>query len=141
MNNINSVMKFHHIGIAVKDMARAKSFYAGLGYKFNRTFLDPLQKVIVALGTHTNAPTIELVSPGKGTSPIDAYLKKAGHYFYHICYSSSDIVKTLRYLQKQGHFICIVKPNVAVALGNKKVSFYFSETTGLIEILEEHSNK
>lgn len=55
---------------------------------------------------------------------------------YHICYEVENIEEAILELKKQ-KFILVQKPQVAVAMNNKKVCFLFNKNTGLIELVEK----
>lgn len=135
INSIQS-LKFHHIGIAVKDINAAISFYRTTGYIFSKVTFDPLQNVNIALGKSNDGPLIELITKGDGMSPIDSYLEKSKHQIYHMGYSTLNLQESLKDLGKILRFLPLGDRKNAIAFGNKRVSFYYSEISGLIEIIE-----
>lgn len=65
-------MKFHHIGVAVKDIS------ATGGYKQSDTIFDPIQNVNICWLTKENMPVVELLEPVDETSPVNKILEKNG---------------------------------------------------------------
>jgi len=129
-------MKFHHIGIATKNIEKSAQSYALLGYKKGEIINDPLQKVNLCFLEKKDFPIIELVSPADISSPVNTILKKNGTIPYHTCYEVIDLEENINFFKKN-KFIVIVKPTAAVAFGNRRVCFLFNKGTGLIELLEE----
>jgi methylmalonyl-CoA/ethylmalonyl-CoA epimerase len=124
MKNLNNTLKFHHIGIAVRNIAQTKKFYGLLGYVFSKTTYDSLQNVYLAVGTLKNAPMIELIAKGKGACPIDKYLKRSDHVMYHVCYETHNLTQALRSVAKTAHLVRIGNAKRAIVFGKKEVSFY-----------------
>ena len=131
---------FHHIGIAVFSIEKSSEFYVNQGYEITETVFDPIQNVNICFinckknrGGYT---CIELISPKDETSPVNKNLQKNGVSPYHICYEVENIEEAILELKKQ-KFILVSKPQVAVAMNNKKVCFLFNKNTGLIELVEK----
>jgi methylmalonyl-CoA/ethylmalonyl-CoA epimerase len=144
MNGLPSSNKwglaFHHLGLAAKDPEAAAHFLTGLGYRIGQTIYDPLQNVRLAMCAHDQMPDVEIIAPADGPGPLDKLLaaQKEG-LVYHMCYTSSDLDRTLEALEQDGQFAAysISPPKEAVLFGGKRVSFYLVEGVGLIEIIDE----
>lgn len=134
-------LKFHHIGVAVKDFEKSLKFYAILGYKkVNEDAVrDELQKVDLYLLEHKNHPRIELVKPYNDESPIKGYLKENDNQVYHYCYEVSDFDEVVKELKKSFRIFNVVEPKPAILFNNRMVSFYYIPTVGLIELLLEET--
>ena len=78
-------MKFHHIGVAVKDISATAAVYVTGGYKQSDTIFDPIQNVNICWLTKENMPVVELLEPVDETSPVNKILEKNGVTPYHIC--------------------------------------------------------
>ena len=131
-------LKFHHLGLAVRSPDAAISFAVGQGYRVGRSTYDPAQNVNLILCEHETEPSIEIVYPADGKSPLDKYLAhKTKGIVYHACYSSEDLQRTLDNLSNaELRPICISPPKPAVLFGGANVSFYNLMGVGLIEIIE-----
>src|SRR5580658_743073 len=84
---------FHHVGVAVQDLAEASSTYKTLfGYELvSGPFDDPIQNVSVCFLSRGEGDTLlEIVAPLGPNSPIDRTLKNGGGT-YHICYRGGVI--------------------------------------------------
>ena len=136
-------LKFHHIGVAVRDFNKALDFYILLGYKKTNEFeiRDELQKVDLYLLEHETHPSIELVKPYDEESPVNGYLKENDNNIYHYCYEVSNFDKVINELKKEFRIFNVVKPKPAILFNNRLVSFYYIHNVGLIELLIEDSHE
>jgi len=129
-------LKFHHVGIACRDISQTKAFYEALGYVAGEVVEDTLQRVRICLLTHPTAPLLELVEPLGDDSPVVRTLSASGVTPYHFCYETSDIDATIAALRREHRFVLVARPVPACALGGKRVAFLYQPSTGLIELLE-----
>ncbi len=122
-------MKFHHFGIACKDINKTsrllkKNF---LAKKIIGKTYDPNQKVFLSLFKIGNTK-IELVS---GNSVKKFQNNKM---IYHICYQVKNIETQIKKLVNQG-CVLVIGPVPAKIFKLKRVAFLYS-CIGLIELLE-----
>jgi len=131
-------MKFHHIGIAVKDIHCALETYKSLGYNQTHSdiIFDSIQDVKLAFLEKENSPLIELVSPDSNKSPIAGILSKMGSSPYHTCYEVEDIKKSISFLRKN-EFIAIGRIVPAIAFQNRSICFLYNINIGIIELLSK----
>lgn len=128
---------FHHLGLATRHPDRAAAFVTTLGYALDAPVWDPLQQVHVRLGHHPSMPTVELVWPGDGPSPIDGVLERAGAGPYHLCWEVDDLDAAADALGDAGHRIFpVTEPTPAVLFGGRRVWFLTVHGFGLVELLE-----
>src|SRR5262245_59066487 len=127
---IDTLINFHHIGMAVRDFAPARDFYASQGYHHGTPITDPLQDVELLFCTKPASPSIELVKPLRDTGPIANYLKQQDGYIYHVCFEVSDLQAALKQVYGTRRYICISAPKPAVLFGGRHVSFYYSKGIG-----------
>lgn len=127
--------KFHHIGMAVKDIEKTAAIYEQGGYSRSATIYDPIQNVNICWLTKDGMPTVELLAPVDNQSPICKILEKNGVTPYHTCYQVEDINLAIEALRKQ-KYVLVSHPQEAVAIHNSKVAFLHNRHTGLIEIVE-----
>lgn len=125
------MMKFHHIGIAVRNIEKELQNYMNIldieitgGIVF-----DSNQSARLCMLTLRDGTQFELV---EGT-PVEKYLKK-GVQMYHACYEVADIDEEIGRLE-QKHSIVVSGPSPAVLFNGKKVAFLYT-TIGLIELVE-----
>lgn len=132
-------MKFHHIGVAVKDISATVAVYVTGGYKQSDTIFDPIQNVNICWLTKENMPVVELLEPVDETSPVNKILEKNGVTPYHTCYIVDEIELAMKELRKM-KYIVVSKPAEAVAIHGCKVCFLFNKNVGLIELVESPAN-
>jgi methylmalonyl-CoA/ethylmalonyl-CoA epimerase len=125
-------MKFHHIGIACKDINEQLNLIKIIFPEaiLKKPIYDPLQNASLSL-IIMNDLTIELISG----EPVKNLVEK-GMAGYHICFSVSDMKKTITQLINNGAII-VSNPKPAVLFKNKNVAFLHTKL-GLIELLGEN---
>lgn len=131
--------KFHHIGIAVKNIDMTVAVYEKGGYAKSNIIFDPIQNVNICWLTKEGMPTVELLAPVNDHSPVCNVLEKNGVSPYHICYVVDNIDQAIADLRKQ-KYVMVSKPAVAVAIHNCKVAFLHNRHVGLIELVEAPAN-
>lgn len=130
-------LKFHHFGLAVKEEEPAIQFLSDLGYEVGDKIFDPLQNVNLRMCSHPAMPSVEVIMPAEGKSPIDAIVAKNGPCIYHTCYTSDNVEQSLAFLEGRGHRVFPVSPpKEAILFQNKRVSFYNILGFGIIEIID-----
>lgn len=134
---IFGAVTFHHLGLAVQNDADALVYLAGLGYEAGEKVYDPEQNVHVRLCTAPSQPTVEVVTPGEGKTPLDPILKRQPESIYHTCYEVADVDAFLGRLESAKlRVICLSPPKPAILFGGRKVSFYHVMGFGIVELLE-----
>lgn len=135
-DEIKQLVKFHHIGIAVRSFEKSLNYYNALGYECSIPVIDPHQEVELILCKSDVFPWVELIKPISDDSPVMNYLKNAKEAMYHQCYTTTDINRTLDLLKTKNRVICVSKPYPAVLFYGEKVSFYYISGVGLMEFIE-----
>ena len=125
-------MKFHHIGIACKDMNESirqiQEIYQVLSV--SDIVFDQDQKANLCFLKTGNGIDIELIAGDQ----VKGILEK-GIEYYHVCYEVSNIRENIDSLSKKGAFV-VSEPKPAKLFDKRKVAFLYTGT-GLIELLEE----
>ena len=132
-------MKFHHIGMAVKNINATAAIYENGGYRMSEIVFDPIQNVNICWLTKEEAPIIELLAPVDEKSPVNNILTKVGVSPYHCCYVVENIDEALAQLRKM-KYVMVSRPAAAVAFCDSMVCFLFNKNIGLIELVEEPAN-
>lgn len=131
-------MRFHHLGVAVPDIAKALPSYQELfGYRLlSGPFNDPIQKVAVCFlgGSSPGEPVIEFIASNAPDSPIRTILAQGGGA-YHVCYEVEDIEAALRHAQGSKCLV-VSQPVPAVAFGGRRIAWYYTPSRQLIELVE-----
>ena len=133
----NLQLRFHHVGIVVKDIERAAAYYAQkFGYEVRSAVIhDPLQTARVQfLGFPGENVYLEFVSPEGPDSFLELALKKGGG-LNHICYSTADIESACQQLRGEGLFL-VRAPTQAAAFNRRKIAWLMDKQGSLIELVE-----
>ena len=128
--------KYHHTGVATKDIKLSAAFYVNIGYSQSEIVIDDIQNVRICFLSKINSPLIELVEPINDRSPVNKILEKNGNIPYHFCYEVDDLREAILEMKKLG-FIKIINPVPAIAFNNRLICFLFNKDVGLIELLEK----
>ncbi len=128
-------LAFHHIGLATKNMDRARRLYESLGYAVSNLNVVQNQRVRVCFVTKKEHPTIELIEPLSDDSPVCAILEKSGSTAYHLCYTTPDLSQVeiqLRALK------CLPVGDAFVSdpLDGQTTRFFYNANIGLVEVTE-----
>ena len=131
--------KFHHIGVAVKDLDATASIYEQGGYHRSASIFDPIQNVNICWLTKEGMPMVELLAPVDEKSPVNRTLEQVGVSPYHCCYVVETLEDACAEIRKQ-KYIMVSKPAEAVAFCGSRVCFLFNKNVGLIELVEAPAN-
>ena len=133
-------LRFHHVGVAVSDLAAAVASYKRLfGFRVISGPVDDPTQCVTACFVGSDAPggvTYELVAPlaGATRSPIDRVLDR-GNTSYHVCYETVDLDATLAGFVADGA-LHISGPVEAVAFEGRRIAWLLLPTRHLLELLE-----
>jgi methylmalonyl-CoA/ethylmalonyl-CoA epimerase len=124
-------MRFHHIGIACKDIVSTKSDIEKAHVIENSSdiIFDEAQNVSLCLLTLKEGVALELVSG----DAVEPYIKK-GVSYYHVCYEVDNVVEKYNELVENG-FLPVSPLKPAKLFGMRRVGFLYS-SFGMIELLE-----
>lgn len=127
--------KIDHVGYAVQDIAATAAPYIKGGWTLSPIVEETVQHTKIAFLTREGMPTIELVSPLDGPSPVDKFLQEGGVQPYHICYEVDDIMIALEALHEED-FMPLFMPVESVAMENRLICYMYNKDAGLIEVVE-----
>ncbi len=129
---------FHHVGYAVQSIETiGEEFARSLGSVWNRKIIhDPLQeaKVTFIFPSGEKSPSIELLEPASGTSPLHKFLLKGGG-LHHVCYEVDSLESHLQQSRSVGCLI-VKNPLPAVAFAGRKIAWIYTPQKLLVEYLE-----
>ena len=117
--------RFHHVGLAVtsiRDVSPSSDIIV------NRT-----ERVLMAF-IKLNGMTIELLEPLGDDSPIAQSLRD-GVKLLHFCYEVPDLAAAVNNCRSAG-FHRISRPKTVPEFDSRRVSWVFSKSYGLFELLE-----
>lgn len=124
--------KFHHIGIACKDIERTFNdlqLFLPSQYECTEVIYDKIIKAFLQLISIGNQAHIELVSG----EVVENFLKK-DIKLYHLCFEVPDIEKFSSDLQTKG-YVPVTKLTPAELFEGRLIQFFMTPF-GLTEILE-----
>ncbi len=129
--------KIEHIGIAVRDLAKANDLFARLlgraHYKIEEVASEGVRTSFFELGESK----IELLAASSEDSPIAKFLEKRGEGIHHIAFAVEDIWAEMKRLEAEGFQPLQEEPREGA--DGKLVAFFHPKTTGgvLVEICQD----
>jgi methylmalonyl-CoA/ethylmalonyl-CoA epimerase len=134
---INAPLRLHHIGVLVKDIAKAAETYQ---YRFgyivkSEVIHDPVQTALVQFfqlqGDHSYT---ELITPDGPNSKLNNALNKGGG-LHHLCYSTDNLEEACTQLRRK-QMTLISKPVSAVAFNGGRVAWLMGTDRLLVELVD-----
>jgi methylmalonyl-CoA/ethylmalonyl-CoA epimerase len=129
--------KIEHIGIAVKDLEKAKSLYSVLlgteAYKME----EVEREKVITLFFKTGESKIELLAATSPVSNIARFINESGEGLHHIAFEVKDIAKEMERLKEMGFNVLSAEPMPGA--DNKLVCFIHPKSANgvLIELCQE----
>ena len=133
------IRKIEHIGIAVKDMEKAKKIYENLldeeAYKVESVDSEAVDTVFFKTGESK----IELLSATRENSPIAKFIDKKGEGMHHIAFDVDDIDAEIKRLEEKGYQLLNKEPKGGA--DNKLVAFLHPKSSNgvLVELCHDKS--
>ena len=128
-------MRVHHVGYAVKDIEKSMAAFERLGYECGKVVEDDIRQVKIVF-LQNGSERVELVAPNGDADPVAGVLKKNGAMPYHICYEVDDLEDAIADLKAQRGWMLTKAPEVAPAIGGKRVAFMYQKDVGILELVE-----
>lgn len=128
--------RIDHIGIAVKSIDEATSFYVeNLGLEVKETEIVKEQKVKVAT-IPVGESKIELLESTDPGGPIAKHIEKRGEGIQHVAIRVSNIEETLGQMKDKG--IRLIDEEPWIGAGGAKAAFVHPKSTRgvLLELVE-----
>ena len=131
------IRKIEHIGIAVKDMEKAKEIYENLldeeAYKVESVDSEAVDTVFFKTGESK----IELLSATREDSPIAKFIAKKGEGMHHIAFDVDDIDAEIQRLEEKGYQLLNKEPKSGA--DNKLVAFLHPKSSNgvLVELCQD----
>jgi len=137
MFEISGTLEFSHFGLAVSDFEKAKRFFVYMHYDVIKSEFDKQQNIVATLLENASQPSIELISKLRkdDKTPIDNIIKDNSSAFYHLCYKCADIDLCLKNIIANDINIRQISKIAYSPLFNSEISFYITDSIGLIEII------
>lgn len=130
------MLSIDHLGIAVKSLSNAKTFYERLGLKVMPEEVVEQEKVRLAM-VPVGESRIELLEPTADDSPIARYLAKRGEGLHHVALHVSDLPHVVEQLKSSG--VRLINDQVQIGAGGHSYVFVHPSSAGgvLLELCED----
>src|SRR5579859_6749473 len=124
-----------HLGIAVKSLAAAKSFYEKLGLSVSAEETVEHEKVRLVM-VPVGESRLELLEPTSDDSTIAKFLAKRGEGLHHVCLKVPDLPAAVERLKKDG--VRLVSEEIKTGAGGHQYVFVHPQSTGgvLLELVQ-----
>ena len=126
---------FDHLGIAVRSIDAAKSFYALLGLHVTQEETVEREQVRIAM-LPAGDSRLELMEPTAEDSTIGRFLSRRGEGLHHVALRVHDLEERFAGLQAAG--VKLASDQVRVGAGGHRYFFVHPSATGgvLVELVE-----
>jgi methylmalonyl-CoA/ethylmalonyl-CoA epimerase len=131
---MNDKYRFHHMGVATRNIEKSAAAYANLGYSRSETIVEPSQNVKICFLTRPGSPAIELVEPLTADAPVSRFVQ-SGTTPYHTCWEVDDIYQSIEELEDL-NFRLMFEPLVSEAMDKGLFCYLFSVDIGLFELYQ-----
>jgi len=125
-----------HLGVAVKSLAAARTFYENLGLSVVGEETVEGEQVRLAM-VPVGESRIELLEATSPDSAIARFIVKRGEGLHHIALRVSDLAATVERLKKSG--TRLISEDIKVGAGGHLYVFVHPSSTGgvLLELCED----
>ena len=124
-----------HLGIAVKSLATAKSFYEKLGLSISAEETVAQEKVRVVM-IPVGETRIELLEATSDDSTIAKFIAKRGEGLHHVCMRVPDLAAAVATLKNGG--VRLVSEEIKTGAGGHRYVFVHPQSAGgvLLELVD-----
>ncbi len=128
--------KVSHIGVAVRDLEKAKEIFRALGLEVEGEEVVEEQKVKVAF-IPVGETRIELLEATSPDSPVAKFIEKRGEGVHHLALGVDSVEAMLEKLKARGVRLVDEKPRKGAH--NTLIAFLHPKSTGglLLELCQE----
>lgn len=137
LDNIQTMRKIEHIGIAVKDLEKSNELFKGIfgkpHYKVEEVESEGVKTSFFEAGPNK----IELLEGTNENSPIAKFVAKKGEGIHHIAFAVDNIEAEVERLKEEGFIVLNETPKKGA--DNKLVVFLHPKSTNgvLIELCQD----
>jgi methylmalonyl-CoA epimerase len=134
-NRKDSMFTIDHLGIAVKSLAAAKSFYKKLGLTTSAEEVVEGEQVRVVM-LPIGESRLELLEATSENSAIAKYIAKHGEGLHHVCLRVPDLTAAVERLKNDG--VRLVSNEIKIGAGGHRYVFVHPASAGgvLLELVE-----
>jgi methylmalonyl-CoA epimerase len=129
------MFKIDHLGIAVKSLAAAKSFYEKLGLPVSAEETIAAEKVRLVMAA-VGESHLELLEPTSEDSTIAKFLAKRGEGLHHIALRVPNLAAVVEKLKRDG--VRLVSDEIKSGAGGHRYVFVHPSSANgvLLELVE-----
>jgi methylmalonyl-CoA/ethylmalonyl-CoA epimerase len=129
--------KLEHIGIAVKDLAKANALFETLLGKSHYKVEEVTSEGVSTSFFEVGGVKIELLEASSADSPIAKFIDKRGEGIHHLAFEVTDIKQAIESYKQKGFELINLEPKKGA--DNKLICFLHPKATGgvLIELCQE----
>ncbi len=131
------ILRIEHLGIAVKDAARAKELFTKLlGAVPYKSETVKSEKVITTFFS-VGESKIELLESTDSSGPVSKFIEKRGEGLHHVAFEVDDIWSMMKQLKESGFQLLSDEPKKGA--DNKLICFLHPKSTSgvLVELCQE----
>jgi len=128
-------IRIDHLGVAVKSLAQARTFYEALGLQVTHEETVEHERVRTAM-LPLGASRIELLEPTEEDSAVGRFLAKRGEGLHHVALRVENIEAVMQRLKERG--VRLISEQVQVGAGGHLYFFVHPASAGgvLLEIVQ-----
>jgi len=127
--------RFHHIGVACRDLVRELDGLRGLGYEpSGPQFSDPRQGVL-GVFLEGPGPRLELLAPSGESRVLEPWLS-GNAKMYHLAYEVPQLRAALGAVSAAGARL-VSRPVPAVAFDEREICFVMLRSIFLVELIQD----
>lgn len=130
-------MKFHHLGIIVKNLEKSLIQLENLlgANKISKVIIDKTWGVKIIFIQNKKNMIFEIIQPLNKKSPITNALNKNVNILNHVAFKSRNFkIDHDKIIDNGG--IAVTRAKKAVAFNRKKIQFFLTKENFLIELIE-----
>ena len=129
------MLKIDHLGIAVKSLTSARSFYETLGLTVSAEETVAAEKVNLVMAT-IGESRLELLEPASDDSTIAKFLAKRGEGLHHVALRVPDLAAVVEKLKRDG--VRLVSDEIKIGAGGHRYVFVHPSSANgvLVELVE-----
>ncbi len=130
------MFKIDHLGIAVKSLVSARSFYEKLGLAASEEEIVEAEQVRLVM-VPVGESRLELLEPTSETSAIARFIGKRGEGLHHICLRVPDLRAVVSKLKQDG--VRLVSDEIRTGAGGHQYVFVHPSSSGgvLLELVQD----
>lgn len=131
------ILRVDHLGIAVKDLAKADELFSRLLNKKNYKHEDVVSEKVSTSFFRAGETKIELLEASNPDSAISKFIEKRGEGLHHIAFEVDDIRAEMKRLKEEGFQLLRDEPFDGA--DNKLVCFIHPKSCNdiLVELCQE----